>query len=201
VVREAIAFLRRADITVAPRQRWVASATRAASAIPARLRADPGRALSIWGDGGWGSAVRDAKAARDGYGDELVDALADLVRRWGPKPAPQWVAGVPGIGAAEPVGPLAEAVAERLGLPYQAVLRRQEGVPRQRSRPGPAARMENARSAYELVTAVPAGPVLLVDDVVESRWTLTACAALLREGGSGPVHPVVLAQATPRSDA
>ncbi|HVE28857.1 MAG TPA: hypothetical protein VNC80_02190, partial [Mycobacteriales bacterium] len=38
---------------------------------------------------------------------------------------------------------------------------------------------------------VPGGPVLLVDDVARSTWTLTACAALLHDAGCGPVLPLV----------
>ena len=38
-----------------------------------------------------------------------------------------------------------------------------------------------------------AGPVLLVDDMVDSGWTFTVLAALLRQSGSGPVFPVALA--------
>jgi ATP-dependent DNA helicase RecQ len=41
-----------------------------------------------------------------------------------------------------------------------------------------------------------AGPVFLVDDIVDSRWTVTVIAALLREAGAGPVFPVALAMAT-----
>lgn len=37
------------------------------------------------------------------------------------------------------------------------------------------------------------GPVLLIDDTVDSRWTFTVIAALLREAGSGPVFPFALA--------
>ncbi|MCW2665307.1 MAG: putative ATP-dependent helicase, partial [Frankiales bacterium] len=37
------------------------------------------------------------------------------------------------------------------------------------------------------------GPVLLVDDRVDTGWTLTECARLLREAGAGPVLPLVLA--------
>ena len=33
-------------------------------------------------------------------------------------------------------------------------------------------------------------PVLLVDDLSDSRWTLTVAGAVLRETGSGPVTPV-----------
>ena len=40
-------------------------------------------------------------------------------------------------------------------------------------------------------------PVLLVDDIVDSRWTLTVIAALILEAGSGPVWPLALAAANP----
>jgi len=40
--------------------------------------------------------------------------------------------------------------------------------------------------------------VLLIDDVVDSRWTLTVAAVLLREHGSGPVYPFALAKAALR---
>jgi ATP-dependent DNA helicase RecQ len=42
------------------------------------------------------------------------------------------------------------------------------------------------------------GPVLLVDDVADSRWTLTLAAVLLRLHGSGPVFPFALARASLR---
>jgi len=41
---------------------------------------------------------------------------------------------------------------------------------------------------------VPKGPVLLVDDMVDSRWTLTVSAWLLRQAGSGEVWPMALSQ-------
>jgi ATP-dependent DNA helicase RecQ len=41
------------------------------------------------------------------------------------------------------------------------------------------------------------GPLLLVDDMVDSKWTLTVLTALLRDAGSGPVYPLALAVTTP----
>ena len=46
--------------------------------------------------------------------------------------------------------------------------------------------------------AIPSGPVLLVDDLVDSRWTLTVAGALLRANHSGPVLPFALAGANQR---
>ncbi|MEW5926266.1 MAG: hypothetical protein AB1941_02150 [Gemmatimonadota bacterium] len=45
-----------------------------------------------------------------------------------------------------------------------------------------------------------AGPVLLVDDTVDSRWTFTVVAALLRQAGSGPVFPFALATTSSGAD-
>jgi ATP-dependent DNA helicase RecQ len=45
---------------------------------------------------------------------------------------------------------------------------------------------------------LPELPVLVVDDVVDSGWTLTVAAVLLREHGSGPVYPFALARASLR---
>ena len=49
-----------------------------------------------------------------------------------------------------------------------------------------------ARLSIDPSVAVPAGPVLLVDDHAGSGWTITVAAALLRDAGAGPVFPLVL---------
>lgn len=38
----------------------------------------------------------------------------------------------------------------------------------------------------------------IVDDVVDSGWTLTLLAVMLQQHGSGPVYPFALAKASPR---
>ncbi|MDI2023589.1 hypothetical protein PJL18_04137 [Paenarthrobacter nicotinovorans] len=38
-------------------------------------------------------------------------------------------------------------------------------------------------------------PVLLVDDLVDSRWTMTVSARALRQAGAAAVLPLALAQA------
>jgi ATP-dependent DNA helicase RecQ len=57
----------------------------------------------------------------------------------------------------------------------------------------------NAHDAFAITGAVPGGPVLLVDDVRGSGWTLTTVAGLLRDAGAGPVHPLVLLSGWPVS--
>jgi ATP-dependent DNA helicase RecQ len=39
-------------------------------------------------------------------------------------------------------------------------------------------------------------PVLLVDDMVDSKWTFTVLTVMLRKAGSGPVYPFALADSS-----
>jgi len=53
--------------------------------------------------------------------------------------------------------------------------------------------LERITFRYDYFSVLP-GPVLLVDDMVDSRWTLTVVSTLLRAGGSGEVFPLALAK-------
>jgi ATP-dependent DNA helicase RecQ len=55
------------------------------------------------------------------------------------------------------------------------------------------------RGAFEIKSPIPPGPVLLVDDLVDSRWTLTAIGYRLLDAGSGPVLPFALADTQGKS--
>ena len=51
----------------------------------------------------------------------------------------------------------------------------------------------NVKGAFTVNGPFPDGPVLLVDDIVDSKWTLTEVGYRLLEAGSGPVFPFALA--------
>jgi ATP-dependent DNA helicase RecQ len=61
-----------------------------------------------------------------------------------------------------------------------------------------AQQVSNVLASLNVVGEVPPGPVLLIDDIVDSRWTLTVAGWLLRTHGACAVHPLVLASATGR---
>jgi ATP-dependent DNA helicase RecQ len=58
-----------------------------------------------------------------------------------------------------------------------------------------AQQLANVRGAFEVHDPLP-GPVLLVDDLVSSRWTLTAVGHLLRTAGVEAVLPIALLDAS-----
>ena len=93
----------------------------------------------------------------------------------------------------------ASRLAQALGLPFAPVLVKTEQRPEQKTM---ANRAQQARNVDGSLGIAPeslgnraSGPVLLVDDLVDSRWTLTIAAWLLLGQGSGPVWPLALAQA------
>jgi ATP-dependent DNA helicase RecQ len=45
---------------------------------------------------------------------------------------------------------------------------------------------------YRLEGEIPAGPVLLLDDLVGTGWTLTVAARALRQAGATDVLPLTL---------
>ena len=54
----------------------------------------------------------------------------------------------------------------------------------------------NLDGVFEIGEITSEGPVFLVDDMIDSRWTITVLAVLLQQAGSGPVFPVALASTT-----
>jgi ATP-dependent DNA helicase RecQ len=162
--------------------------------IPIEQRAQTGRALCIWGDAGWGIAVRDGKYRDRHFSDELVSACANLVRDWVPEPSPTWVTCIPSHRHPELVPSFAKRLAAALGLTFAPVLVEALERPEQKSMNNSTQQARNVDGSMTIGAEVlPTGPVLLVDDMVDSGWTLTFAAWLLRTRGSGEVFPLVLA--------
>jgi ATP-dependent DNA helicase RecQ len=194
IVAEAAAFLRQRPIELEPRKRWPGVGS-ARGNIPEERRNRAGRALGFDNDGGWGTVVKEAKHGGAGLPDELVGATAEMVHRWQPDPAPGWIAYVPSSRHPGLVADFAGRLAARLGLPLLDVVRRVRECRPQKEMENSAQQFRNVHGALEVVGPVMDLPVLLVDDVIDSGWTLTVIGAALREAGSGPVHPLVLTRA------
>jgi ATP-dependent DNA helicase RecQ len=65
--------------------------------------------------------------------------------------------------------------------------------PEQKAMANSSQQARNIDGSLAITKSLPSGPVLLLDDMVDSRWTLTVAAYLLTTNGSGPVYPLALA--------
>lgn len=160
--------------------------------IPAHLRPETGRILSRWGDAGWGQLVAYDKHSGH-FRDELVHTVVEMLNvRWQPTPAPEWVTCVPSLNHPTLVPDFAVRLADALGLPFKPVVKKVKENEPQKVQQNKFYQCRNLDGVFGIEGSVPKEPVLLVDDVVDSGWTLTIAAALLLDAGSGPVWPCAL---------
>ncbi len=158
--------------------------------IPDGARVADGWALARVGDGGWWPAVERGLRAGE-MDDEVVAALAEVVRSAGVRPA--WVTGVPSTTLGPVLKELVTRVASTLGVPAPALLERKEARPSQRGMANAVQQAANVRGAFRVVGRPPPGVGLLLDDRRFSGWTLAMSGGQLRMAGAEEVRPLVLA--------
>ena len=197
----ASTFLRGETRTIEPRKQWPADAEQGfvGRIVPPN---ESGISLSIYGDAGWGREVAEGKGHGEPFGDELVAAAVVAIRRqWHPTAEEGWwVAAVPSHRHPGLVGRAAMEIASALGVPCHDVLSIAD-VAEQRTMQNSSMQFRNVQGALQMLPPLAPGPVLLIDDIVDSRWTLTMAGWLLRSHGSGPVHPFAFADSSGRSDS
>ena len=199
LVRAAVSFLRRDLRPIKPRLMW---ATDAVEGLSGRITPpnEAGMALCVYGDAGWGRDVQRGKYVDGAFSRELVVASSRAIRdRWHLTPPPTWVTALPSSARRGLVDAFARSLADLLGLPYVDALTVLAGAERQKAMQNSAQQLRNAHLKLDIDgSVVLPGPVLLVDDIVDSGWTVTVAGWLLRTHGSGPVHPFALAVASAR---
>lgn len=199
IAHRAGTFLKHAEMVISPKAQVAANAFLEygfRGNLPEQLRSQEGRVLSRWGDAGWGCTVAENKHVGH-FSDELVEAVAEMIeQRWQPGPAPEWVCCVPSRNHPELVPDYARRLAARLGLPFMDAISKVKDNQPQKGQQNRFHQCRNLDGAFAVSQVYPGQPVLLVDDVVDSGWTLTVIAALLQQAGSGVVYPVALASSS-----
>ncbi|MFJ8045343.1 DEAD/DEAH box helicase [Kitasatospora sp. NPDC096147] len=217
----ARAALGRPGVSFEPRRLWPtgmeAIGVPLKGRIPAGEQAETGRALGRLSDIGWGTRLRGllADEAPDGpVPAEVLDAMVSVLADWargpggwaGPEDAdggrlarPVGVVTVDSARRPQLVATLGARISEVGRLPLLGRVSYADGRPPHGPRSNSAQRLHSLAGALvvpgELQEAIAAnpGPVLLVDDLVDSGWTVTVAARLLRRAGTGPVLPLTLA--------
>lgn len=99
LTNRAAIFLKRSYQPIEPRKIWPTYCEMPiygfSGRIPANLRPEIGRALSLWRDAGWGQLVASGKYDTGNFSDELVTACVEMIRKWNPLPAPVWLTCIP----------------------------------------------------------------------------------------------------------
>jgi ATP-dependent DNA helicase RecQ len=198
LVAKADRYMKDTSLPIKVRKRWPGGGLDGYGLhgnIAEKLRAGGGVALSMYRTAGWGDVVHDARYVHAHFGEDLVQACAGLVRRAGLKPAPKWVACIPSLNNPDLVPSFAKRLAAELGLPFHAALSKVKNTSAQKSMHNSSQQARNLDQSLGFNDYDgKVGPVLLVDDIVNSGWTFTIGAWLLRSNGCGEVWPLALAK-------
>ncbi|MCW2876326.1 MAG: recombinase RecQ [Sphaerisporangium sp.] len=196
-VRSARERLHRPGVDVEPRRQWPTGLKEIglSGRIRSDVAAEPGRALGRLTDIGWGNALRRllAEGASDGpVPDEVFDAVVKVLSSWQWEERPISVVTVPSVTRPALVTSLGERLAAVGRLSYLGSLTYRQGPPGRQHNSAQRVRALRATLAPP-VADVSGGPVLLVDDRVDTGWTMTMGAAVLRQAGAPAVLPLALA--------
>jgi ATP-dependent DNA helicase RecQ len=177
----------------------------ASGKIGANLLAEPGRVVGRLTDLGWGARLRTLLASDPQAGqvegpvpDDLLAAVVTVLAAWDWAARPVAVVSVPSRSRPRLVAGLAERIAAIGRIPCLGGLAYASGAstPRQFNS---AQRLRTLWSDLVLPEPLAAsvaqlgGPVMLVDDRIETGWTMTVATKLLREAGAAAVLPFALA--------
>lgn len=198
LANKAAVFLKRSHQSLLPRKQWPPHGALPTYGFTGNIGDDlgamEGRVLSLWRDAGWGLLVEAGKYETHRFDDELVRACVDMVHQWGPEPAPEWVTCIPSLERPDLVPEFTQRLASALGLPFRASLRKVVANKPQKEMENSFQQARNLDGVFAVDPAsIDPSPCLLVDDIVDSRWTMTVGASLLRQAGCEAVFPVALA--------
>ena len=187
--------LRRPGVDITPRKQWPSGLASLGLELKGRIAdgAQPGRAIGRLTDLGWGARLRKLLAEPDAeVPDEVIGAAIEVLKVWDWKTRPVAVLGLDSETHPLLISSTVRRLAEVGRLTNLGTLRY---APQRRpvTAANSAYRVAALDGAWERPEISADGPVLLVDDLVDTGWTMTMAAQLLRSAGAPEVLPFALA--------
>jgi ATP-dependent DNA helicase RecQ len=200
LVIAASEFAKKRYVKIEPRKIFGASGDLARSAFamyqfpyknPA-WNAEEGLALSQWRDGVWGDLVAEGKKNNQ-FSDELIAPMVKMLKTMRFDVTPTWLSYVPSKRHPDLVRNFSIKIAQALNIQFvDAVFMTELRAP-QKEMANSFGQSANLDGLFDIdPTQISTGPVLLIDDAVDSRWTFTVVAALLKQNNAGKVYPIAL---------
>ncbi|WP_431279462.1 RecQ family ATP-dependent DNA helicase [Leifsonia poae] len=194
--------LDRVGVEIEPRKLWPTGADRLGVPVRGKITPEellaPGRALARLTDLGWGGPLRellDADAEDRAIPPQVLAACIRVLADWKWDERPAAVVSMPSRRRPEFVTSLARGFADAGRLPYLGSMESVGGGPTGGPGGNSAFRLSSVWERFGVGSLeLPVGqPVLLVDDLVDSRWSVTVAGRELRRAGASAVLPFAAA--------
>jgi ATP-dependent DNA helicase RecQ len=198
----ASSALDRVGVVIEPRAQWPTGAAQLGVPVKGRIpegeRMLPGRALARLTDLGWGGTLRtllEGPAAQEDApaSSALIAACVRVLGEWDWAERPVAVVSMPSKRHPLLIESVARGFADAGRLAYLGSLGLENGGPVGEPGGNSAWRLSSVWERFAVPFELSDGPVLLVDDLADSRWTLTVAARALRGAGAAAVLPFALA--------
>ena len=199
LIVEANQFIGRLNIPISSRKRWMKpdfdSWPSFKGNIPTDCQNEEGRALCHFTDSVFGKHISDGKKTGQ-FSQLLVKSSAELIAdsiKW-PKEEIDGIAYIPSNTGRDQVARLAEDISEIINIPVIHCLTKIRINKPQKLMENTAHRKKNLDGIFEVKPIDKKFKnLILIDDIVDSGWTLTVAGALLKDAGIDKVYPFVLA--------
>ncbi len=202
-VQDAWDYLNNQSQVIVPKGRWPQRIVEMEK-LPYRnklnlpYRNQEGLYLCRYNDPGLGRLVKKGKYTDKRFSDDLLEESAKRLADFVKKHEIGHITFVPSLRS-NLVEDFARRLAGKLGLPFVTLLSKTSS-PQQKEMENSAHQCRNALKSFSLLEGVDIPEkVLLVDDMVDSNWTLTVCGLRLMEKGCKEVYPFALASTSTRN--
>jgi ATP-dependent DNA helicase RecQ len=191
--------LMRPGVEIAARKQWPSGLAKLGVKLSGKIGDGPapGRVIGRLTDLGWGARLRRLLDEPDSeVSEDVVQAAVKVLASWEWTTRPTAVLAMDSIRHPLLITSLARELA-RLGRLTDLGILRYAPEHRPVTAANSAYRVAALQGSWEppdpAVIASAGGPVLLVDDMTDTGWTLTMAARVVREAGASDVLPFALA--------
>lgn len=191
-------YVNKLIIPIEPRKRWASSSVTRATKIEHINQT--GFCISKYGDAGYGELVKQGKYSKEKrFSDELVGKSAEMLMPLIQENKIRHICCVPSLRS-DLVKDFTLRLASSLKLEFVDALEKTEAR-QQKDMENSAHQCANAYTSFWVKddVRIPKN-ILLIDDVVDSKWTFTVCGYRLMEAGAEKVYPFALADSSNRED-
>ena len=191
--RKAVEFVSSRLLIIQPRKMYPFGGL-----IPKEYLLQPGWCLSKYNDPGYGELVAQGKYPKNGgpkrFDDQLVRRAAEVLVPMMKEKGIRHVGFIPSLHS-DLVKDFTQRLAQQTGLILVNLLTKSSAKP-QKDMQNSKLQYENADKSFAVKDVPVPDKIILVDDVVDSRWTLTACGIKIMKKGCKEVYPFALADSS-----